>query len=292
MVVIPDTDIYLLKCPLQIDNKNQLTFSNATAQYNYFSSLTKLELEDATYQRKDGVLRWNGNMEDIIHYNYCMYKNTHYSNKWFYAFIEGMEYKNDNCTYIYLKTDVFQCWQFDIEYKQSFVEREMIDVANDIPGANLIPETLETGEYKIANTSGFAEFEPLYVIAYGQKDLTWDGHDYHYTGGTINGIFSGLLFIIGTKLFFDDFYAYLKNNALDINIITAFTIPKLACPYVDGTTHDYAIIAGNYNAPKTTKTLTSRPTAIDGYTPRNKKLLQYPYLYLGFNPANRKSKNI
>ena len=79
-------------------------------------------------------------------------------------------------------------------------------------GANLLPETLETGEYKIANTSGFAEFEPLYVIAYGQKDLEWDGTTYHYTGGTINGIFSGLLFIIGTKLFFDDFYAYLKNN--------------------------------------------------------------------------------
>lgn len=133
MVVIPDTDIYLLKCPLQIDNKNQLTFSNATAQYNYFSSLTKLELEDATYQRKDGVLRWNGNMEDIIHYNYCMYKNTNYSNKWFYAFIVGMEYKNDNCTYIYLKTDVFQTWQFDIVYKQSFVEREMIDVSSDTP---------------------------------------------------------------------------------------------------------------------------------------------------------------
>ena len=133
MVVIPDTDIFLLKCPLQIDNKNQLTFTDATAQYNYFSNLTKLELEDASYQRKDGVLRWNGNMENIIHYNYCMYKNTNYSNKWFYAFIVGMEYKNDNCTYIYLKTDVFQTWQFDIVYKQSFVEREMIDVVSDTP---------------------------------------------------------------------------------------------------------------------------------------------------------------
>ena len=119
MVVIPNTDIYLLKCPLQIDNKNQLTFTNATAQHDYFSSLTKLELEDATYQRKDGVLRFNGNMEDLIQYNYCMYKNNNYSNKWFYAFIIGMEYKNDNCTYIYLETDVFQTWQFDLVYKQS-----------------------------------------------------------------------------------------------------------------------------------------------------------------------------
>lgn len=133
MVVIPNTDIYLLKCPLQIDNKNQLTFTDTTAQYNYFSSLTKLELEDATYQRKDGVLRFNGNMEDLIQYNYCMYKNNNYSNKWFYAFIIGMEYKNDNCTYIYLETDVFQTWQFDLIYKQSFIEREMINVNEDVP---------------------------------------------------------------------------------------------------------------------------------------------------------------
>ena len=133
MVVIPETDIFLIESPLQIDNKNQLTFTDATAQYNYFTSLTKLELEDATYQRKEGVLRFNGNFEDLIKYNYCMYKNSNYSNKWFYAFIIGMEYKNDNCTYIYLKTDVFQTWQFDLVYRQSYVEREMINVNDDVP---------------------------------------------------------------------------------------------------------------------------------------------------------------
>lgn len=133
MVVIPDSDIFLLKSPLQIDNKNQITFANATAQYNYFSSLTKIELEDAQYLRKDGVLRFNGSFEDLVDYNYCMYKNTHYSNKWFYAFVVGMEYKNDNCTYIYLKTDVWQSWQFDLTFKASFVEREMLAKNADVP---------------------------------------------------------------------------------------------------------------------------------------------------------------
>ena len=76
MVVIPDSEIFLLKSPLQIDNKNQLTFTNATAQYNYFSSLTKLELDGATYQRKDGAIRFEGNFDDLVNYNYCMYKNT------------------------------------------------------------------------------------------------------------------------------------------------------------------------------------------------------------------------
>ena len=30
----------------------------------------------------------------------------------------------------------------------------------------------------------------------------------------------------------------------------------------------------------------------EGYTPKNKKLLHYPYRYIGFNPPNRYSKNI
>ena len=37
MVIPPSTDIILLKCPLELDQENQLNFSNATAQFNYFS---------------------------------------------------------------------------------------------------------------------------------------------------------------------------------------------------------------------------------------------------------------
>ena len=44
-----------------------------------------------------------------------------------------MEYVNDSMTNIYIKTDVFQTWQFDLIYKQSFIEREMINVSDDVP---------------------------------------------------------------------------------------------------------------------------------------------------------------
>lgn len=58
MVVSPQTNIKLLRVPLTLDNKNQLTFTNKSSQYNYFNSLEKLELDDATYQRKDDVIRY------------------------------------------------------------------------------------------------------------------------------------------------------------------------------------------------------------------------------------------
>lgn len=57
-------------------------------------------------------------------------------------------------------------------------------------------------------------------------------------------------------------------------------------------THTYywKFIEENFKQNPITKTLLSRPSSIDGYTPKNKKLLQYPYLYLGFNPQNGTKK--
>lgn len=57
-------------------------------------------------------------------------------------------------------------------------------------------------------------------------------------------------------------------------------------------THTYfvEVMDYNFNQSATTKTLNSRPSSIDGYTPRNKKLLTYPYLYVGFNPYNGSQK--
>lgn len=133
MVITPQSDIILLKVPLTLDNKNQITFANSQTQFQYFNSLPQLELEDATYVRKDNIICWGGQIDDIINYNYVMYRNEAYTNKWFYAFITNMTYVNDGRTDISIETDVFQTWQFDLIYKQSFVEREMINVSEDVP---------------------------------------------------------------------------------------------------------------------------------------------------------------
>lgn len=84
---------------------------------------------------KEKILQYiiHGLFDDLIGYNYVMYQNTHYSNKWFYAFILKMEYVNDNMTRIVITTDPFQTWQFDITFMQSFVEREMIATNSDVP---------------------------------------------------------------------------------------------------------------------------------------------------------------
>lgn len=297
MNITPDTNIRLLKCPIKLDNKNQITFANVTAQTNYFLSLSHLEVEGSYYQRKDSSIYYPAIYDDLVEYTYVMYQNENYSNKWFYAFITGMEYLNDNTTRISILTDPFQTWQFDLTYKPSFVEREMINVSSDVPGANLVPENLETGEFKVAGTANVTGLSPVYVWAYADNTLTFS------EGGTTatwtdylnpNGIPAACNYLVATSMTgYGHIYRALQIGNQSEKVIAHFSVPSLACNgnltrlVSDGYADTYYI--SNTSTPEI-KTLVSTPSTLDGYTPLNAKLKTYPYMYVGFNPPNGTSK--
>lgn len=222
--ITPSTNVKLLKLPIELDNENQLTFASATAQYNYFNSLPKLAVNDFTYQRKDGVIRFPGCIDDLVGYNYVMYQNTAFGNKWFYAYIDKMTFVNPEMTDIQIRTDPFQTWQFDITFLNSFVEREHVN--DDTIGKHTVPEGLETGEMiinakdsiepNIATTDGgeFVAFDqpgidPLpithsFMIVFqlsdrlplpASADDKWSGEVPWISNNMYNGIFSGLLYV-------------------------------------------------------------------------------------------------
>lgn len=58
MAIQPQSDLFLLKCPLQLSNKHQLTFTNKDEQITYFRSLPRLEVDNISYIRKDNVIRF------------------------------------------------------------------------------------------------------------------------------------------------------------------------------------------------------------------------------------------
>ena len=155
------TKVYLLSVPLEDDYKDTLYFANATAQHDYFAGQVVKSYTDFSYQRKDNVIRVPAQVDTIRNCNYVMYQNTAYSNKWFYAFIERMVYVDDNRTDIFIATDVIQTWMFEMQFKDSFIEREHVN--DDTVGLHTIPEGLETGEYvcndikefRFANTYNF-----------------------------------------------------------------------------------------------------------------------------------------
>lgn len=129
----PNTEIRLLRVPLDLSYTNQISFNSKKDQEAYFKDKTKYTYDEVSYQRKDGFMRIDLNFDELYDVNYVMYKNNTMPNKWIYAFVTRMEYASENSTYVYIQTDVFQTWWFDMDFHESFIEREMIDVDDDVP---------------------------------------------------------------------------------------------------------------------------------------------------------------
>ena len=290
-MITPNTNITLLKTPIELDSMNQLTFSSKEAQYNYFNSLPKISYDNATYQRKEGVIRFPTSLntvtyEDLLDYNYCMYQNTSYDDKWFYAYITNITYDNDGMSLIEIETDVFQTWQFDITYKASFIEREMISKNDDIVGANTVPENLETGEYTNIDTSSFT-YSGYYTCIAISENL-FDSSQSPIQN--YNGITSGLTYII-LKTTSDVKKAVQLYNQKTEALYSMFMIPKEFVPnptwlqwsftFASLTiTIDYAYVPNSIGTIGLGDVDISIPTTINGYTPKNKKLFTYPYNFI------------
>lgn len=305
-VITPQTDVYLVKVPLEINDINQLTFANATAQFNYFNSLPKIVADNFTYQRKDGTIRFGANFDDIIEYNYVMYRNDAYSDKWFYAYITGMEYLNDNVTAISIKTDSFQTWQFDLTYKPCLIDREHTN--NDTIGANTLPEGLELGEIVCngtvnnfgVNIDGVGDWVIVVDVSMVEnpgdnQTLSCSGTP---TGQYVNSMPSGLYHLIlgvnqsvvisarhiinlydkaGLSDAVQNVYILPRALIGDVSVVTLSTMGSAPQPY-----ESVGVYMPNNSTGATNLGTFSynRPTSICGYVPKNNKLFVYPYNYI------------
>ena len=276
-MITPQTEIRLVKVPFELDNRNQLTFANEEAQRNYFLSLPHAEADNCTYQRKDNVIRYPALADNIINYNYVMYQNESYSDKWFYAYITQIDYINDNVSHIHIETDVFQTWQFNITYRASFIEREHVN--SDVAGEHTIPESLETGEYvidNITNTDDLSSYK--YVIQVSEPAS--EGAE-KYLATNFGGIFmAGGAYICDTiqeLVNIVQLYQGGREEAiLNVYIVPSFTVKN---------TNENMQYSGQSDPGEFTLNL-GKPTSLNGYTPKNKKLLTFPYCFLNVSNNN------
>lgn len=298
VAIAPQTDIILLQVPLQLNQEHQLNFTNATAQYNYFNSLPKLTEYNATYMRKEGVIRYEANFEDLVGYNYVMYRNEAYGDRWFYAFITDMEYVNDNMTNIYIKTDVWQTWQFSLIWKDTFIEREHTN--NDAIGANTVDENLEVGEYEIIDIN-YSELDTNYVCCFAVTKLpkatntsstnleSIEGES-ESVGGVLNALHFFCVHTYAAARRIIKAYDEDSTTTSDA-IVNIYLVPRNCTNYNYSTgkvisTGNNATTCNGYpliplwDSFKTDEfNIQQSPTLSGGFRPRNQKLFCYPFSY-------------
>lgn len=309
MYIQPNSTIRLLTgVPLDNTYAHTIYFANKNAQAEYFASKTKTgcTFNAQTYQRVNkGTMRLQVLADDIYDCNYLMFKNTSYGDRWFYAFITSIEYVSNIVSEISYEIDVMQTWFFDVTLLDSFVERE--HSATDVVGENIVPEPVPIGEYYMGEPKSTHIFDnydvvivspSMYTIGGVLADWTW-----MVTGGGQKHILDGqptLLDYVAFNSQNDDYesgganYSFLAlalERFPDVNdIASAYLIPHGFITYPNNPPNDKRVqyLDQDNESNECLHTYWAHhPTTLShGYTPKNKKLLTYPYNKLVIDTAD------
>lgn len=292
--------VYLLNTPLEDDMKNTLYFSSETAQRNYMNNQVERTYNNVSYQRDTSTFRCSTMIDYIRGCNYIMFQNPAYSNKWFYGFIKKMVYINDGLTDVQFEIDPLQTFMFDITVRASFVEREHTN--DDSVGANTLPENVELGPYVKNTVTGTPQIGPStmwYAVAVSEVIGTLNP----MPKSKINGLPNGLFYIFTDSVSQLHDIAQMYDDAGKASAIYSMFVFPQQILYMNGS-WAYATANWKYDgrtvhtdmSVKVPTTSSSVGTLVSNrsipvpdrvgmsYTPRNAKLLTFPYCY--FNISN------
>lgn len=279
----------------------QLCYDNKVNMANTFSFI----------REGDNVIRVPFSYQECLSSNYMAFQNPRYSNKWFFAFIDSVEYVSDGATNINFTVDEFSTWWSYWSPVETFVVREHTN--DDTVGSNLLDEGLGLGDYvcQHVNTrlNPFNSFKPVVGVSeclYNNE--TTVGVPEFYENG---GIFNGICYIVGdgspyaTSHIIRGYDACGKAGSVQyIFMAPTEIINSYNITYVDPLSgYDFPITYGfienpasSYVFPGYGATFGSesdpyfyRPLAIGDFIPENKKLLTYPYCYLMVDPHDGNS---
>lgn len=280
----PNSDVVLCRAvPIDNDYKYTLYFENVLDQNRYFLSKAFKQFHHVSYQReKRNVITLEVPAPEVYACNYLMFRNTSYGEKWFFAFVNSVEYVNDNVTDIYYEIDVMQTWMFQYNLMQCMVEREHSET--DKIFENTKPEYIGYGELMCGMSRNLLSSHGLlgeYACVITSKP---------YSSGDVPvKLYSQFCPVYGYIGRSEDMNTVVQDfvaSGLQDAVLSVTTANKLMAKGVDETHFDmpkqvpkedfkfvcYGVTSGIHEGEEQFK-----DQLPNGYKPRNKKLFGYPY---------------
>lgn len=273
------------------------------------------EFEDLNLVLENFTLRVPAEYYSIYDSNYMAFQNYGYSNKWFFAFIQKVDYISDSVCEIKFAIDYWSTFYSDLTFLKCFVEREI--TATDTIGENLQEEDLSTGEVTTVDSSSLliqgdgTTGSFFYVGIYTDYFIASSEQGAPVSEGQFNGItFHNLncgghqLIIfpihIGTNFDSDvlkllNYIQYLNFRGhiedlkdmfiIPMNVISSTDLTLVSFTYTDTQTGiQYDTTFYNVHSSETIKTINAynitKLYTFSDYTPLNNKVYTYPYNFI------------
>ena len=193
----PQGQFYLIRVvPLTSEYNHTIWFDTTSEQERFFLKNVFYQTDRMSYIANNTV-KINVPIDQIREANYCMFRNSGFSDKWFYAFVDSLSRISNEVTAVSYTIDVMQTWfLFNTVLRPCLVDREHVD--DDTPFKHHIPEGLETGDYAVFNM-GYLESKEQYPYAYifavtqyyNENTNQWT----NVTGRIYSGMFSGVKYL-------------------------------------------------------------------------------------------------
>lgn len=166
MPTIPNTTLYVGVVPWNSDVKNVQSYNSRAEQISAIQGLLTHKYEHINIIRRDSDLILKGVNENLTQCNYLMYQNKDISDKWYFSFIDNVQYNSLNSVIISHTIDVWQTYQFDITYYKNLILRAHVAKSADTVGRWLAPEPISVApEFERKHTVfNNLSWTPQYVL--------------------------------------------------------------------------------------------------------------------------------
>lgn len=267
--------------------EHTIYFVSPAAQVSYFSGKVAWTFSDYTYLRKNWNIKVQATMDEAVGWSYLYFTN---GAKTYYYFVTDVQYISDTVVDLTIEMDVMQTYMFDYQLLPCFVEREHTD--NDTPGANIIDEGLDLGDLYINDqfkvdlgdccVMVLSSFNPITTTEETCDRVMYGNFDGVFSGCGVYAIHLNHIVDWGKQLANFDKWGWADG------IMNMWMYPRKLVRLREGLEWGDEIkvktVAGKSEFAHTI----NRQNFLQGYEPRNKKLLTYPYnfIYCSTNAGN------
>ena len=253
------------------------------------------ERDDYSFIRPTNDIITGFSYSDCLQANYIAFQNPDYSNKWFFAWIDEVEYISKGSTKLKYTIDAWSTWYSYWTEKKCYTLRHHVN--DDVIGRYTIDENLNVGDVEEESYNEFLSYGP-------------DGNNYYFCINTtynpflerdfdgavkINGNLAGNYIYCfdvyegqtGTPNVANFIYKTASDNKIEA-IQDVYILPKDLIDNIGTRTRTHSSTFGSFTA----KELNGSDEALQiacpfyktktfsDYTPKNKKCFCYPYNYL------------